>query len=132
MFTNALADRNNSLQTINVNDGNISELSPTALGMVADFFKVRSEISRIQILCTLKFGPKNVTEIINQTGLGQANVSKHLKILTQGGMVKRTPQGVNVFYEICNRSFGKKFAIALPMLNFRELQTKNEQFDSFK
>nr|MBA3923990.1 helix-turn-helix transcriptional regulator [Nostocaceae cyanobacterium] len=33
-------------------------------------------------------------------GLGQANVSKHLKILTQAGMITRQPQGVSVFYQI--------------------------------
>jgi len=34
------------------------------------------------------------------TGLGQANVSKHLKILAQAGIVSRTPQGVSVYYKI--------------------------------
>ncbi|WP_016952607.1 helix-turn-helix transcriptional regulator [Anabaena sp. PCC 7108] len=74
--------------------------SPAALGQIADYFKVLSEISRLQVLCCLKSGSKNVTEIIEATGLGQANVSKHLKILTQAGIVKRQPQGVSVYYEI--------------------------------
>ncbi|WP_413173188.1 ArsR/SmtB family transcription factor [Anabaena azotica] len=74
--------------------------SPAALGQIADYFKVLSEISRLQVLCSLKSGSKNVTEIIETTGLGQANVSKHLKILTQAGIVKRQPQGVSVYYEI--------------------------------
>ncbi|MEA5619545.1 metalloregulator ArsR/SmtB family transcription factor [Cronbergia sp. UHCC 0137] len=74
--------------------------SPEALGQIADYFKVLSEISRLQVLCCLKSGSKNVTEIIETTGLGQANVSKHLKILTQAGIVKRQPQGVSVYYEI--------------------------------
>jgi DNA-binding transcriptional ArsR family regulator len=73
---------------------------PTALGHIADYFKVLSEISRLQVLCSLKTGSKNVTEIIETTGLGQANVSKHLKILTQAGIVKRQPRGVSVYYEI--------------------------------
>lgn len=34
------------------------------------------------------------------TGLGQANVSKHLKILAQAVIVSRTPQGVSVYYEM--------------------------------
>jgi len=44
----------------------------------------------------LKTGGKNVTQVIAETGLGQANVSKHLKILTQAGIVKRRPEGVMV------------------------------------
>ncbi|MGD1939984.1 MAG: ArsR/SmtB family transcription factor [Leptolyngbyaceae cyanobacterium] len=75
-------------------------LPPAVLAPVADYFKVLSELSRLQVLCTLKTGAKNVTEIIAETGLGQANVSKHLKILAQAGLVSRTPQGVSVYYDI--------------------------------
>lgn len=80
----------------------MSQLSPTALSLMAEFFKVLSEVSRLQILCTLKSGSKNVTEIIEATGLGQANVSKHLKILTQAKIVCRQQQGSCVFYQISN------------------------------
>jgi DNA-binding transcriptional ArsR family regulator len=75
-------------------------LPPSALAPVADYFKVLSELSRLQVLCSLKSGSKNVTEIMEETGLGQANVSKHLKILAQAGIVSRTPQGVSVYYGI--------------------------------
>jgi DNA-binding transcriptional ArsR family regulator len=75
-------------------------LPHAALAQVADYFKVLSELSRLQVLCSLKSGSKNVTEIIEETGLGQANVSKHLKILAQAGIVSRSPQGVSVYYEI--------------------------------
>ncbi len=78
------------------------KLPPAALTMVADFFKVLSESSRLQIVCALKKGAKNVSQIIEITGLGQANVSKHLKLLTQAGIVTRRQQGVNVVYEISN------------------------------
>ncbi len=74
--------------------------SPACLGPIADYFKVISEVSRLQVLCCLKLSSKNVTEIMAETGLGQANVSKHLKILAQAGIVKRQPQGVSVYYEI--------------------------------
>jgi DNA-binding transcriptional ArsR family regulator len=80
----------------------ILELSPAALGLMAEFFKVLSEVSRLQIACSLKSGAKNVTEIIEATGLGQANVSKHLKILTQAGIVAREQVGICVYYRINN------------------------------
>jgi DNA-binding transcriptional ArsR family regulator len=78
----------------------MSQIPISALAQVADYFKVLSELSRLQVLCALKSGTKNVTEIIEETGLGQANVSKHLKILTQAGIVQRQPQGVSVYYRI--------------------------------
>lgn len=34
--------------------------------------------------------------------MGQANVSKHLKILAQAGIVARTQKGINVYYQISN------------------------------
>jgi DNA-binding transcriptional ArsR family regulator len=78
------------------------KLSPETLQLVADFFKVLSESSRLQIVCTLKSGRKNVSEIIEATGLGQANVSKHLKILAQAGVVSRQQEGVCVYYQIAS------------------------------
>lgn len=84
------------------NDCGVAQLPPSVLALVADFFKVLSEISRLQIVCALKSGPHNVSEIIETTGLGQANVSKHLKILTQAGIVTRQQQGTSVIYQIAN------------------------------
>ena len=78
----------------------MSALTPAALKLMADFFKVLSETSRLQIVCALKDGAKNVTEIIEATDLGQANVSKHLKVLTQAGIVTRRQQGVSAYYRI--------------------------------
>ena len=83
-------------------DSGVTSLSPAALGLMAEFFKVLSEVSRLQIVCALKSGAKNVTEIIEITGLGQANVSKHLKMLSQAGVVSRRQEGVCVYYQIAN------------------------------
>lgn len=80
----------------------MTQLSPAALGLIAEFFKVLSEVSRLQIVCSLKSGAKNVSEIIEATELGQANVSKHLRILTQAGIVSREQRGVCVYYKIAN------------------------------
>ncbi|XTZ09605.1 MAG: ArsR/SmtB family transcription factor [cyanobacterium endosymbiont of Rhopalodia yunnanensis] len=112
-------------------DSETSNLSPAVLGMIADFFKVLSEVSRLQIVCTLKRGEKNVSEIIEITGLGQANVSKHLKLLTQAGIVTRTQQGVNVIYAIANPLV---FSLCDLVCNsiVIQLQQKNQHLESLK
>jgi len=75
--------------------------SSVLFASVADYFKVLSETSRLTILDALReSGPMNVTEIAAATGLGQANLSKHLKVLTQAGLLSRNPAGVSVYYEI--------------------------------
>lgn len=80
----------------------MAQLTPSALAQVADYFKVLSELSRLQVLCVLKSGSKNVSEMMEASGLGQANVSKHLKILAQAGIVTRQPKGVTVYYAIAD------------------------------
>lgn len=105
--------------------------SPQALAPVAEFFKVISEVSRLQVLCCLKSGSKNVTEIIQATGLGQANVSKHLKVLTQAGMVTRQPQGITVFYEIADPIIFDLCEIVCARLAIR-LEEKAQQLEELK
>lgn len=72
--------------------------------MVADRFKVMAEPMRLKILHTLWDGEMMVGEIINATGGLQANVSKHLGILQQGGLLSRRRDGLNVYYRICDET----------------------------
>lgn len=79
--------------------------SPVPLSIleaVADYFKVLAEASRLQILQSLRSGPMNVMELCEATGLGQANLSKHLKVMTQAGILSRQPKGTSAYYEIAD------------------------------
>lgn len=105
--------------------------SPQALTPVAEFFKVLSEVSRLQVLCSLKSGAKNVTEIIVATGLGQANVSKHLKMLTQAGVVVRRPKGISVFYEISDPMIFELCEIVCDRLAVR-LEEQTQQLEELQ
>ncbi|MBI5325256.1 MAG: winged helix-turn-helix transcriptional regulator [Ignavibacteriae bacterium] len=67
-------------------------------------FKAMSEPSRLKILRALFPGEKCVTEIIEKTGLLQANVSKQLKILQRNGVVSCRPSGLQRFYKIADNS----------------------------
>ena len=55
------------------------------------------------MLDTLRAGPLNVTAVVEKTGLSQALVSKHLKLLTIAGVVRRRPEGSLVFYEVIDK-----------------------------
>jgi DNA-binding transcriptional ArsR family regulator len=70
------------------------------LVVLAEDFKMLSEPSRLKILRALFSGEKCVTEIIENTGLLQANVSKQLKILQRNGVVACRPAGLQRFYKI--------------------------------
>ncbi|UBF30632.1 metalloregulator ArsR/SmtB family transcription factor (plasmid) [Kovacikia minuta CCNUW1] len=72
----------------------------TVLEAIADYFKILSETSRLHILQCLRLGPMNVMELCEETGLGQANLSKHLKVMTQAGILSRQAKGTSAYYEI--------------------------------
>lgn len=108
-----------------------SHLSPAVLAYIAEFFKVLSEVSRLQIVCCLKSGAKNVTQIIEETSLGQANVSKHLKLLAQAGIVARTQVGVSVYYEIANPFLFELCDLVCESL-LSQLEKQNQQLKQFK
>ncbi len=105
--------------------------TPHMLLPVADYFKVLSEVSRLQVLCCLKTGAKNVTEIIEATGLGQANVSKHLKVLVQAGMATRRPEGINVYYQISDPMIFELCELVCDRLAIR-LQEQTQQIERLK
>lgn len=77
-------------------------VSVAVLEAVADYFKILSETSRLHILQALKFGSMNVMELCEETGLGQANLSKHLKVMTQAGILTRQAKGTSAYYEIAD------------------------------
>jgi DNA-binding transcriptional ArsR family regulator len=67
---------------------------------LAEYFKVFSEPNRLTVLDALRDGPLNVTAVVERTGLSQALVSKHLKLLTIAGVISRRPEGSLVFYAV--------------------------------
>ncbi len=75
-------------------------LTPEVLVLIAERFKALAEPVRLQILNCLRSGEMTVTELVEETGLGQANVSKHLQLLHSLGFVSRRKDGLFVFYAI--------------------------------
>ena len=80
------------------------ELTDAALQMIADRFKIMSEPMRLKILHALWDGELSVGDIIEASAGLQANISKHLGILQQSGLVSRRKDGLNVFYRICDET----------------------------
>lgn len=106
------------------------QLSENVLEAIADFFKVLSESSRLQILSALQEGPMTVNELVEATGLGQANLSKHLKLLTQAGILSRQPSGVSVYYEIIDPIIFELCELVCGSISDR-LKQQAQEFDQF-
>jgi DNA-binding transcriptional ArsR family regulator len=96
------------------------------LEALADHFKVFSEPNRLAVLLALRDGPLNVTAVVEKTGLSQALVSKHLKLLTIAGAVQRRPEGSLVFYDITDKALFRFIALAEKQL----LAARRQQLDA--
>lgn len=67
---------------------------------LADRFKLLGEPARLRILTILCEGERNVQDICEQTGLHQANVSKHLQLLKAMSMVTCRRDGIFRYYRL--------------------------------
>ncbi len=79
-------------------------LSRPALEIVAARFRALSDASRLQILQYLFKQEHSVQELCELSGMSQANVSKHLSVLAEQGIVQKRRQGLFVFYSIADSS----------------------------
>jgi DNA-binding transcriptional ArsR family regulator len=93
---------------------------------LAEYFKVFSEPNRLAVMEALRAGRLNVTAVVEKTGLSQALVSKHLKLLTIAGVVQRRPEGSLVFYEVNDKAVFKLMAQAEKLL----IASRRQQLDA--
>ena len=73
-------------------------MSPQLIELVAERFKALAEPARLQILALLRDREMTVSDLVNATGMGQANVSKHLALLLSLGYVARRKEGLYAYY----------------------------------
>jgi len=69
----------------------------------AVFLKALGQPTRLQILDLLKNGERCVCEIFPALDQEQANISKHLTILKQSGILESRKVGLRVIYWIKNK-----------------------------
>ncbi|HEY9666253.1 MAG TPA: metalloregulator ArsR/SmtB family transcription factor [Coleofasciculaceae cyanobacterium] len=67
---------------------------------VAEYFSILSEPMRLRILNLLREGEKCVQELVEATATSQANVSKHLKVMLQAGILSRRSEGTSAYYKV--------------------------------
>lgn len=78
-------------------------LTPELMSLVAERFKALAEPARLLLLNALRDGEMTVSELMDATGLGQANASKHLQLLYSLGFVDRRKDGLYVCYRLADK-----------------------------
>lgn len=83
---------------------NVAKRPVTAelLERVAGRFRALAEPARLAILHALYEGECTVTELVEATGMGQGNLSKHLQQLHAAGFVNRRRDGMYVRYALAD------------------------------
>ncbi len=88
-------------------DGTVAGLPhpfPDALvELIARRFRAIGEPMRVKLLDRLRDGEATVHELTDATGASQQNVSKHLGILYDAGVVSRRKAGNQVFYRVVDQ-----------------------------
>lgn len=79
-------------------------LPDEALAQVAAYFQALSEPTRLQILNILRQGERSVGDLAQLCGYSSANISRHLSLLTQHGLVQRESRGNSAIYSIADPS----------------------------
>ena len=71
--------------------------------LIARRFRVLGEPMRIRLLDRLREGEATVGELTESLGASQQNVSKHLAVLAEAGILGRRKQGNHVLYRIVDQ-----------------------------
>ena len=83
---------------------NLMRLPDEALELIAARFRVLGEPLRLKLLQLVCEGEMSVTELVAASGAGQANVSKHLGILLEAGLVARRKEGFTSSTRVADES----------------------------
>ena len=74
--------------------------SPQLLEELSQFFRLLSEPARLQLLCELKQGPRDVAALMQATGFSQSHISRQMNQLQRAGLVACVRDGVRLVYAV--------------------------------
>lgn len=77
------------------------------LKLKAKLFRGLGDSTRLSILEMLRKGEKTTSQIVEDTGQSQSNISNHLACLLDCGLVKNRRDGKNIFYGLSDKKVSK-------------------------
>ena len=103
-------------------------LTDEALELVARRFAVLAEPMRLRLIQALFAGEKNVSELVETIGGSQANISRHLQTLTNGHILARRKDGLQVYYRISDPTVPRLCEVVCGSLE-KQLSKQAAQFN---
>ncbi len=83
---------------------------PLPLDGILTGLRALAEPTRLRILALCRAGELTVSEIVRILGQSQPRVSRHLKLMTEAGILRRVPEGSWVFYRLAFTGAGAALA----------------------
>jgi ArsR family transcriptional regulator len=80
-----------------------SNLTQEIAVLHAELCSALADPTRLLLLYMLAERPCNVTELTSKLAIPQPSISRHLKVLRDGGLVRTTRQGASMLYELTDR-----------------------------
>jgi ArsR family transcriptional regulator len=87
-----------------MSDIELAQMSTLTLERAAELFGVLSTPIRLKIIGVLCAGEQNVSSLVSQIEGSQPNMSRHLQVLYQAGVLSKRRAGQQVFYKIADDS----------------------------
>jgi DNA-binding transcriptional ArsR family regulator len=69
---------------------------------IAERFRLLSEPTRLRLLDLMADRERSVGSLAEELGCTQANVSKHLALLAEAGLVHRRREGLHTYYGVAD------------------------------
>lgn len=86
---------------------------PTSYDDVLTFLKAAGEETRLRILALVSEGDLTVSDFVDILGQSQPRISRHLKLMTEAGLVERHREGAWAFFRLAGRGPGAGVVAAL-------------------
>ncbi len=88
-------------------------MQPTSARDLVDMLKAAAEPTRLRMLCLLAGGELNVKDLTRILGQSQPRISRHLKLLTDAGLIERAPEGSWVYFRLADAGAASDLARTL-------------------
>ena len=85
----------------------------------AEVCKTLANPKRLEIITALKDGEKTVTDLVEILGVPKANVSQHLAIMRNAGVLTNRREGVNIFYALTSQKVVEACSLMREVLTSR-------------
>ena len=85
----------------------VDEAQMQLFRLQAEICKTMADYKRLMILHELREGEISVGQLVSNLDLPQANVSQHLSILRERGIVSARREGTSVYYSLANPKIGE-------------------------